>query len=203
MLKKTYRSKVTRLRKRASYQREDLNAVIDEAVIGHLAFSLKGEVYSIPLPFWRIDDAIYCHCSINSRLVQLAGAQDVSVSFVILDAWVLAKSALHHSMNYRSAVVYGQLTLQEGDALKKEIMRCFMDKIDSKRWQQVREPNKKELAALTVMKLPLLEASVKCRTGFADDKKSDLKRDVWAGYIPILHQFGEPVALTTVECSDD
>lgn len=195
MLRKTKRTKVNRGRKKACYDPEKIHETIDAAIIGHMAFKLNDDVHSIPLPFWRDGDAIFCHCSVNSRLALLAGRGDVCVSFVIIDGWVLAKSALHHSMNYRSAVVYGQLELLADNDSKNRLLELFMHKIDVNRWNEVRQPSQKELNAIVVLKLPLTEAVVKFREGFPEDKKSDLKRDVWAGVIPITHKRGKAIRI--------
>ena len=192
-LTKTKRTTVTRISKRASYDKQLVHKIITEAVIGHMSFYYNGSVHSIPLPFWCIEDYLYCHFSVNSRLVGLAEDEnDVCISFTIVDGLVFAKSAFRHSMNYRSAVVYGQFELLHDDAEKIKAMKQFMNLFDEKRWDRVRAPNKKELNVTAILKLPLKEAVVKIRQGPPMDKKMDLDRDVWAGIIPKLYSYGKP-----------
>lgn len=185
-LAKTPRTTVKRMPKRAAYEHDKIVAVIQEAIIGHMAFTSESGVHSIPLPFWHDNGYIYCHFSIQSRLKNLGvEKQDVSISFTILDGLVLAKSALHHSMNYRSVVVYGQCEPVIENAEKFQQLKQFMDVIAPERWQDIRQPNHKELNATAMLKLPLTEAVIKQRVGIAEEKKSDLTRKVWAGIIPI------------------
>lgn len=163
---KTKRTTVTRTPKRASYDRQLLDEIITAAIIGHLSFYYDGSAHSIPLPFWCIEDYLYCHCSVNSRLVGLSeNKNDVCISFAIVDGLVFAKSAFRHSMNYRSALVYGQFELADDDAEKINAMKQFMNLFDEKRWDMVRAPNKKEWNATAILKLPLKEAVVKCDRG--------------------------------------
>lgn len=192
-LNKTSRTTVNRSRNRATYQRETINSIIDAALIGHLAFQDESGIHSIPMPFWRDEEFLYCHCSVASRLVALAiNKTPVCISFTILDGMVLAKSALHHSMNYRSVVVYGRFDQLDSGEEKAVALKGLMDWVDESRWDQVRQPNKKELNATAVLRLPLTEAVAKVRTGPAEDKLSDLDRAVWTGVLPYLHLRGEP-----------
>ncbi|MDF1760427.1 MAG: pyridoxamine 5'-phosphate oxidase family protein [Coxiellaceae bacterium] len=193
ILEKTKRTTVKRNAKRANYDKEQLISIIDEAMIGHLAFTLGEDTHSIPLLFWHYGGHLYCHAAISGRLATLAATKtNVCISFVILDGIVLAKSALHHSMNYRSAAVYGNFELISDQTEMTNAFKQLMDLIDQQRWQTVRPPNAKELNAAALLKIPLNEAVVKQRTGFAEDKKSDLKIDAWTGIIPITHPWGEP-----------
>ncbi len=192
--KKTNRTTIKRIPKRANYDSDKINAVIDEAVIGHLAFKMADSVHSIPLPFWQYGGYLYFHCSIQSRLTRLVEqGQQVCISFTILDGLVFAKSALHHSMNYRSVVVYGQCeSVLDRDEKFKSLER-FMAVFDQKRWQDVRQPNRKELNATGMLRILLTEAVLKQRIGPAEDLKSDLKRDVWSGIIPVKHIHLTPI----------
>jgi nitroimidazol reductase NimA-like FMN-containing flavoprotein (pyridoxamine 5'-phosphate oxidase superfamily) len=193
-LTKTARTKVNRAPKRAHYDRELLNQIIDEAIIGHLAFYDGNSVHSIPMPFWRMGDFLYLHCSRESRLARLSElAQDVCISFTILDGLVLAKSAFSHSMNYRSVVVYGKFQLVEDATERLDALKAFMNLFDTQRWDVARQPNCKELAATAVLKLPLEEAAVKMRQGPPSDKAEDQSLSVWSGVIPLSHVYGEPI----------
>ncbi|MDF1761182.1 MAG: pyridoxamine 5'-phosphate oxidase family protein [Coxiellaceae bacterium] len=194
LLDKTARTAVTRNPERASYDKAQLLAIIEEARFGHLAFTLANQTHSIPLLFWHHNDHLYCHAAINGRLATLAERKtEVCISFVILDGIVLAKSALHHSMNYRSAVIYGQFELTNEQKEMTKAFKQLMDNIDPQRWQTVRPPNTKELNATAMLKIPLKEAVIKQRTGFAADKKSDLTINAWTGVIPITHPQGQPL----------
>ena len=190
----TQLTKVKRQPKRASYALPFIKAIIEECIIGHMAFMMDKQAHSIPLPFWVYADHLYCHCAIQSRLIQLAqSSQKVCISFSITDGYVLAKSAIKHSMNYRSAVVYGSFNLVENHDEMQQAFATFINIIQNDRWQQVRQPNKKELNATCMLKIPLTEAVAKSRTGPPHDLKSDLKRHVWSGEIPIYTNKGEPV----------
>lgn len=191
-LAKTSKTTVNRLPARASYDKELLNSIIDEAKCGHLAFSLDNQPHSIPMLFWRDDEWLYCHCSTVSRLKQLVG-QDVCISFAIVDGYVYAKSAFHHSMNYRSAVIYGQFEqIADESAEKLSALNGLIDLFDESRWDKIRQPDRKELNATAVLKLKLTEAVTKVRSGPPSDKTSDEQLDVWAGVIPLLHSYGTP-----------
>lgn len=191
-LLKTDKTKVKRLPARASYDRDLLNSIIDEAKCGHLAFSLDNQVHSIPMLFWRDEDYLFCHCSTVSRLKQLISI-DVCISFAIVDGYVYAKSAFHHSMNYRSAVIYGQLEQIADDTPEKlSALKKLIDLFDESRWDKIRQPDRKELNATTILKLKLTEAVVKTRSGPPSDKTEDENLEVWAGVIPVLHQYGTP-----------
>lgn len=192
-LKKTTLTAVERNAKRASYDLTKIKSVIDEAIIGHLAFTLDNITHSIPLLFWHYNDYLYCHAAINGRLSKLANSNaPVCVSFVIQDGFVLAKSALHHSMNYRSAVVYGSLDSVSSHEEMTSSFHALMNLIDQQRWVTVRPPNTKELKACAMLKLPLNEAVMKQRTGFAKDKKSDIDIEAWTGVIPIEQRLKPP-----------
>lgn len=190
---KTKRTKIARTPKRASYDRELLNKIIDEAIVGHLAFANNLGVHSVPMSFWRDQDYIHCHCSNKSRLASLAqNRSDVCISFAIFDGLVLAKSAFRHGMNYRSAIVYGKPELVEDEGEKLHLLKKFMDSFDTKRWDMVRAPSPKELNVTAILKISLAEASVKVRQGPPIEEKTDLQRDIWSGVMPRNHSYGEP-----------
>lgn len=193
-LTQTERTKVNQTPDRASYEQDLLYSIIDSVYIGHIAFTTQTGSHSIPLAFWRIDDFIYCHCSANSRLTKLSdNKQEVCISFAIVDGIVFAKSAFRHSLNYRSAVVYGQFECLKNNSEKLKAMKHFVESIDKTRWDKIRTPNEEELDATTIMKMSLKEAVAKVRTGPATDKECDKDLDVWTGIIPYLHQYGDPI----------
>lgn len=194
MLTKTPKSEVKRAAQRGSYSRDDLYPIIDDLKMAHISFISDGQPISIPMLCWRVEDAIYIHGSRGSRLVrQLAEGQSCCVSFAELNAWVMAKSAFHHSANYRSAVLFGGFELIEDDEVQMAMYQDFIEQIEPGRWDQIREPNSKELKATSLLKMKIEEGSVKVRTGGPNDDKDDLSLPVWVGEIPLLKQWGEKI----------
>lgn len=191
----TKRTTVKRHKDRACYELSLIKSIIADCVIGHIAFDHNGSKHSIPMPLWCVGDYIYCHSAVSGRLAQLAEGQAVSISFAIIDAVVMAKAALRHSLNYRSAVVYGQFVAVTTQAEKMIALEHFMAMfdIDEYRWDKVRQPSCKELNATAMMKLSLSESVAKVRTGPPEDVKADLAIDVWSGIVPLLHSYGEPI----------
>lgn len=193
MLARSAKSKVRRSPKRASYERDDLYRIVDDLLMAHVCFVDQGEPVSIPMLCWRVDDDLYLHGSRGSRLMkQLCSGTSVCLSFAELNAWVMAKSAFHHSANYRSAVVFGQFeeVLEEG--LQNDIYQSFIEQLEPGRWQQVRQPNQQELKATTLLKMPIIEASVKVREGGPNDDLEDMALPVWVGELPLNKHWGEP-----------
>ncbi|MGF2531412.1 pyridoxamine 5'-phosphate oxidase family protein, partial [Ralstonia pseudosolanacearum] len=178
------RTRVRRVAQRGCYDRATLYAIIDAAYVCHLAFADAQGVHCIPTACWREGDHLYIHGSNGSRMLKLAadGAQ-VCVTITHLDGLVLARSAFHHSMNYRSAVIYGAFEAVDG-AAKAAALDTFVDFIAPGRAREVRPGNAKELAATTVLRIPLDEAAAKIRTGGPKDDEADLGLPVWAGVLP-------------------
>ncbi|PCI43718.1 MAG: hypothetical protein COB51_11170 [Moraxellaceae bacterium] len=194
MLQKTSQSEVKRSSLRASYQEEDLYPIIDDLKMAHVSFIQNDSPMSIPMLCWRVENAIYIHGSRGSRLVkQLTGGSKSCVSFAELNAWVMAKSAFHHSANYRSAVLFGRFEAIEDDEVQLAVYENFIEQIESGRWQQVRTPNEKELKATTLLKMEINEGAVKIRTGGPIDDENDLSLPVWAGELPFIKQWGERI----------
>jgi len=192
--KQTPRTKVTRTAKRASYDKDLFNSIVDEVKFGHLAFADDNSVHSIPMLFWRNGDFLYFHCSAGSRLAKLnEPGKNVSISFAIMDGYVFAKSAFRHSVNYRSAVIYGQCELVANASTEKiETFKKLIDLYDKNRWKQIRRPSPEESAATTLLRLPIVEAVVKVRTGPPSDKDEDKNLNVWAGVIPLSRALCSP-----------
>ncbi|WP_197339321.1 pyridoxamine 5'-phosphate oxidase family protein [Ralstonia solanacearum] len=188
------RTRVRRVAQRGRYDRATLYAIVDAAYVCHLAFADAQGVHCIPTACWREGDHLYIHGSNGSRMLKLAadGAQ-VCVTITHLDGLVLARSAFHHSMNYRSAVIYGAFEVVEGTA-KAAALDTFVDFIAPGRAREVRPGNAKELAATTVLRIPLYEAAAKIRTGGPKDDEEDLGLPVWAGVLPMALQPQAPVA---------
>jgi uncharacterized protein len=193
-LPKTSKTRVKRIPKRGAYDRETINAILDEGIICHVGFVADGQPYVIPTGFARVGESLYIHGSAASRMLRgLAGGVDVCVTVTILDGLVLARSAFHHSMNYRSVVILGKAELVANAAEKYNALEAFAEHVIPGRWAEVRPPTAKELNATSVLCLPITEASAKIRTGDPVDDDEDYSMSVWAGVIPIVLTAVEPV----------
>ena len=182
----TEKTRVRRLPKRGNYDRETINAILDEAFICHVGFAVDGHPFVIPTGFARVGDHLYIHGSSASRMLRaISEGIDVCVTITLVDGLVLARSAFHHSINYRSVVILGKSELIDDPAEKYKVMEAFTEHIVPGRWADVRWPNELELKATTVLKLPIEEASAKIRTGGPIDDDEDYKLDVWAGVLPL------------------
>ena len=193
-IKPTEKTRVRRLPKRGNYDRDTIHAILDEAFICHVGFTVEAQPYVIPTGFARVDDHLYIHGSSASRMLRsLAEGIDVCVTVTLIDGLVLARSAFHHSINYRSVVILGKAELVDDPAEKYKAMEAFTEHIVPGRWADVRWPNELELKATTVLKLPIEEASAKIRTGGPIDDEEDYSLDVWAGVLPMNFNAGEPL----------
>jgi nitroimidazol reductase NimA-like FMN-containing flavoprotein (pyridoxamine 5'-phosphate oxidase superfamily) len=191
----TPRVRVRRVPKRGVYDRAQIDAILDEALISHVAFVCDEQPFVIPMLHARVGDVVYLHGSTASRLVRtLAGGAPCSLTATLLDGVVLARSAFHHSANYRSVTVLGRASRVETDAEKLGALEAFSEHLVPGRWDVVRPPNRKELKATQVLSLPLDEASAKIRTGPPADDDEDMDRDVWAGVIPLALSAAAPLA---------
>jgi nitroimidazol reductase NimA-like FMN-containing flavoprotein (pyridoxamine 5'-phosphate oxidase superfamily) len=192
---RTPRVRVKRVPKRGVYDRAQIDAILDEALVCHLGFVFDGQPYVIPMLHARVGDVVYIHGSTASRLVRtLAGGAPCSLTVTLLDGIVLARSAFHHSANYRSVTVLGQARLVASDDERLRALEAFSDHLVPGRWAVVRPPNRKELKATQVLALALDEASAKVRTGPPVDDDEDMDRDVWAGVLPLALQVLDPLA---------
>ena len=190
----TDRTKLKRLPKRGHFDRETVYGILDEGFICHVGFAPGGQPFVIPTGYARDGDKLYIHGSAASRMLRtLSTGVDVCVTVTIIDGLVLARSAFHHSMNYRSVVVFGRATLVEDPEEKMAALLALSEHIIRGRWAEVREPTEQEMKATTVLSLPLVEASAKVRTGPPLDDEEDYAMDVWAGVIPLRLEAGEPV----------
>jgi nitroimidazol reductase NimA-like FMN-containing flavoprotein (pyridoxamine 5'-phosphate oxidase superfamily) len=182
----TKKTRVKRIPKRGAYDREAINAILDEAIICHVGFVAEGQPYVIPTGFARVGENLYIHGSAASRMLRNLGSGiDVCVTVTILDGIVLARSAFHHSMNYRSVVILGKAELVTDADEKYRALEAFAEHVVPGRWADVRPPTPKELKATSVLRLPIMEASAKIRTGPPIDDEADYSMDVWAGVIPV------------------
>ena len=180
------RTKVKRLPDRGHYDRETIHAILDEASVCHVGFVVDGQPYVIPTGFARIGDDLYIHGSSASRMLRnLATGIDVCVTVTLIDGLVLARSAFHHSINYRSVVILGKAELVKDADQKFKALEAFTEHMIPGRWADVRWPTELELKATSVLKLPIEEASAKIRTGDPKDDEEDYEMSVWAGVLPL------------------
>ena len=180
------RTKIKRLPKRGVYDRDVINSILDEAFICNVGFVVDDQPYVIPTGFARIDNDLYIHGSSASRMLRtLSESVDVCVTVMLIDGLVLARSAFHHSMIYRSVVILGKAQIVDEKAEKDKALEALTEHIVPGRWADVRWPSELELKATTVLKLPIEEASAKIRTGGPIDDEEDYDMDVWAGVLPL------------------
>ncbi|GAB4382685.1 MAG: pyridoxamine 5'-phosphate oxidase family protein [Elainellaceae cyanobacterium] len=182
----TSRNQVKRLPQRGQYDRQTVYQILDEALICHVGFVVEGQPFVIPTAYGRVADHLYIHGSPASRMLRsLKEGIDVCITVTLLDGLVLARSAFHHSMNYRSVVLFGQAAIVENPDEKFEALKAFTEHIVPGRWDEVRQPTRQEIAGTLVLSLPLSEASAKVRTGPPNDDEADYALPVWAGEIPL------------------
>jgi uncharacterized protein len=187
------RTRVRRMPARAGYDREAIDAILDEALVAHIGFAAEGQPYVIPTLHARVSDNVYFHGSSASRTVRaLAAGASVCLTVTLLDGLVLARSAVHHSVNYRSVVVLGKATAIESPGEKLAAIEAFTERLIPGRWGEVRPPTAKELKAIQVLALPLSEASAKVRSGPPVDDEEDYALDTWAGVVPLAMVAGTP-----------
>ena len=186
------RSRVRRVADRARYDRGTVYAIVDEAYVCHVAFGDAHGVHCIPTACWREDDHLYIHGSNGSRMLKALLASEACVTITHMDGLVLARSAFNHTMNYRAVVVHGRFEPVPAEH-KAESLHRLMDHIAPGRRHEARAGDASELAATTVLRLPLAEASAKVRSGGPEDDEADLSLDVWAGVLPLRTVRGEPL----------
>jgi nitroimidazol reductase NimA-like FMN-containing flavoprotein (pyridoxamine 5'-phosphate oxidase superfamily) len=190
-LKITAKTKARRLHKRARYDRETVNAILDSTPLGHFAYLMDGTPHVIPTFVWREGDAVYWHGSAASRFLRQAVGRPVSLAVTQMDGLVLARSAFHHSVNYRSVILFGTARQVDGPA-KAEKLRTFVEGLFPGRWNQLRPMTAKEQKATRVLWMPIEEGSAKIRTGMPVDDKPDYALPIWAGIIPLRTVAGAP-----------
>lgn len=193
--KVTDRTTLKRLPKRGSYDREVVHGILDQAFLCHVGFVVDGQPFVIPTGYGRDGDNLYIHGSAASRMLRsLDRGIDVCVTVTLLDGLVLARSAFHHSMNYRSVVILGKASIVDDEEEKMRALLTISENIIRGRWDEVRTPTPSEMKATSVMRIPLIEVSAKIRTGPPIDDEEDYDLDVWAGVLPLHLVPGEPIA---------
>ncbi len=197
---RTPRSEVKRIRERGAYDRDVIYPILDAGLIAHVGFEVEGQPFVIPMAYARRDDSLLLHGSVGSRLLRrLGGGIAACVTVTLLDGLVLARSAFHHSMNYRSVVAFGMARRITGDAAKRQALDVLVEHLVPGRTQHARRPNEEELKSTEVLEMPLEEASAKIRTGPPVDEEEDKDLPIWAGVIPLDQKPGEPIPDPTMK----
>jgi nitroimidazol reductase NimA-like FMN-containing flavoprotein (pyridoxamine 5'-phosphate oxidase superfamily) len=191
----TERSRVRRAPARAAYDRDTIDAILDEALVAHLGFAIDGHPYVIPTLHARVGDTVYVHGSAASRAIRALGAgAPACLTVTLLDGIVFARSAFHHSINYRSVVVLGEARPVANQTERAAALELFTERLAPGRWSEVRPPSAQELKSTRVLEMRLDETSAKARSGPPVDDDADYALDVWAGMVPLAMTAGTPVA---------
>ncbi len=189
----TARSRVRRIPGRGSHDRALIDRILDEGLVAHVGFVDEGSPFVIPMGYARDGDRVLLHGSSASRLMRLlASGAEVAVTVTLLDALVFARSAFHHSMNYRSAVVLGRAAPVEEPEAKARVLDVLLEKLVPGRLGETRPPNPAEMKATLVAAVPITEATAKARSGPPSDDDEDLALPWWAGLVPVRTVYGEP-----------
>lgn len=189
----TQRTQVRRRSQRGVYDKAQVHAILDEGFICHVGFAVDGQPHVVPTAYARSGEQIYIHGSPASRLMRGGEELDLCFTVTLVDGLVLARSAFHTSINYRSVVVFGQAR-QVTDVIEKwQALRSFTNHVIAGRWEQVKQPNEQELKATSVLALALEEVSAKIRTGPPVDDDEDYALPVWGGVVPLRQQLGEAI----------
>jgi len=192
---KTDKTKVKRAPKRGHYDAETIYKILDNDFICQVGFVYNNYPVVIPTIYGRRGEFIYFHgASVSRMLITMEKGINISINVTQTDGIVIARSAFHHSLNYRSVTVFGQAELVTDANERMEALKVVSDQIIPMRWEEARLPNAKELKATKILKLKITEASAKIRIGPPKDEKEDYNLDIWAGVIPIEKKYGEPIA---------
>jgi hypothetical protein len=184
---------VRRLPERGRYDRETVHAILDEGLVAHVGFLDQGRPVVVPMAYGRAGESLLLHAASSSRVARvLAAGADCCVAVTLLDGLVLARSAFHHSMNYRSVVLFGRAAAVVDREEKLAGLEALVEHLAPGRWDSLRPVHEKELHATALLRLPLQEASAKIRTGPPKDDEEDLSFPVWAGVVPLSLSPGTP-----------
>ena len=191
----TERTRLRRRAERGSYDRSVIHAILDEGLVGQLGFAIDGHPWTVPMVYGRIDDVVYVHgAAANHALRALTGGIEVCLGVTLLDGLVVARSAFHMSLNYRSVMLFGIATRVDDPERKRAAMQAMVEHVVPGRTPDVRPPSALELKATLVLELAIVEASAKVRTGGPVDEPEDLALTTWAGEIPLSLHAGAPIA---------
>ena len=193
-LKKTDRTSISRHAERGSYDRDKAFAILDEALVAHVGLDTGSGVMVIPMTYARMGEELVLHGAVASRwLSSFEAGRDICVCITLLDGLVLARSAFSHSMNYRSVVAFGSATLIVDAEEKQAAFKALLDHLMPGRWNDSRQPDKKEIGATTVLRMRIDEASIKVRSGDPVDAEKDQDLDHWAGVLPLSLEAGAAI----------
>ncbi len=197
-MKEYTKSKLNRVKRganRATYEVEKINKILDAGFIGYVSYVYKGGAITLPMAYGRNKDKIYLHGSQGNRmLLALLETEKMSITIMHLDALVLARSGLHHSVNYRSATLFGSVKKVEDDVKKEAALKCFMDHMMPGRWEGIRAMHQQELDRTLVVEMSIETASAKIRDVGVNDEPEDYDLPVWAGLVPIKQVAEYPIS---------
>jgi len=187
------RTTLRRKADRGRYERETIDTILDEGLVAHVGFTSDLGIAVLPMVYARIDDDLYLHGAVGNHMLRAIDAADVCVTVTLIDGLVLSRSAFHHSMNYRSVVVYGRAELVTDDDEKDRALRAVVDHMVEGRSQECRPPTAEERRATRVLRIPLREASAKVRTGPPIEEPADLALPYFGGEVPLTLERGNPL----------
>jgi nitroimidazol reductase NimA-like FMN-containing flavoprotein (pyridoxamine 5'-phosphate oxidase superfamily) len=190
----TEKTRIRRLPDRAHYDTDTVYAILDSAFVCHLGYVIEGQPYVTPTAYWREGDHVYWHGSHASRALDRSANTKVCLTVTQLDALVIARAAFHHSMNYRSAMIFGTPAKVEDEAHKARAMERFVERMYPGQWKRLRPITRNELKATSVLYMKIEEASAKIRTGPPKDDTDDYALPIWAGVVPVEVTRRAPVA---------
>ena len=191
-LKTTTRTKLTRNPARADYDRDAVNKIIDATPLCHVSYIIDGRPYVTPTLQWREGGTIYWHGSSASRFLRQIVGKEVCMAITHFDGFVLARSAFHHSINYRSVMLFGEAVKVE-DSAKNALLQSFVENLIPGRWENLRAMTDQEAKATTIFSMPIDEGSAKVRSGPPVDDDEDYSLPIWAGVLPVSQVLHEPV----------
>lgn len=189
----TEKTRVRRLPKRAHYDAQTIHAILDAGFICHVGYTIAGQPFVTPTAYWREGDHVYWHGSHASRMLDRAAKRKVCLTVTHVDGLVLARSAFHHSINYRSVMLFGTPREVDDEDHKRRAMRTFVERMYPGSWDALRPVTRKEFRATTVLAMPIEEASAKIRSGGPVDDAADYALPVWAGVVPVRLSHGAPL----------
>ena len=187
------RVRVKRVHERGAYDRATIDAILDAAPVAHVGYVVGGQPFVTPTLQWREGDHVYWHGSAASRMLEAADGADVCVTVTLIDGIVVARSAFHHSVNYRSVMLIGRASLITDPAEKEARLKAFIDGLFPGRWAILRPVTARELRATSVLSIPISEASAKVRIGPPKDDEEDYALDIWAGVLPLRLESQTPI----------
>jgi len=186
------RTRLRRLHERGAYDRSAIDPILDAGHVCHVGYVIDGSPYVTPTLYWREDDRVYWHGSSASRMLRKSAGAEVCLTVTHNDGFVMARSGFHHSMNFRSVMLFGTAEKVEDDEEKLARLETFMEGLFPGRWAELRPVTAQELKATTLLSMPITEASAKVRAAPPSDDEEDYALPVWAGVLPVTPQFGAP-----------